>query len=318
MAASTNQPWRNGARSYTHAPKISHGPDPMGDHVGVQVVVPELQAPSRPAGVRQPVPDARLVAQIRGGNERAFELLYDRYHRELLAFCRHMLGSREEAEDVLQQVMVATHRQIVTSPAELAVRPWLYAVARHRCISILRSRRESFALDDVPEPSSDGLDAAAEVEQRDDLRAMLTDVARLPDDQRAALLLAELGALSHNEIAEALAVRRDKVKALVFQARESLAGWRTARDADCIEIREQLANLHGAELRRGPLRKHVDVCLGCRAFRAQVRHQREAMALLLPVLPSVALKAKVLGAVSASGSAAAAASAPIGAGLGGA
>src|SRR4051812_29795504 len=317
MAASTNQPWRNGARSYTHAPKISHGTDPMGDHVGVQVVVPEPQAPSRPAPGRQPVSDARLVAQIRGGNERAFELLYDRYHRELLAFCRHMLGSREEAEDVLQQVMVATHRQLVTSPAELALRPWLYAVARHRCISILRGRRESFALDDVPEPSSEGLDAAAEVEQRDDLRAMLSDIARLPDDQRAALLLAELGALSHDEISEALEVRREKVKALVFQARESLAGWRSARETDCAEIRAQLANLSGGALRRGPLRKHIDVCIGCRAFRAQVRRQREALALLLPVLPTVALKANVLGAVAASSSAIAA-SAPVGAGIGGA
>ena len=53
---------------------------------------------------------------------------------------------------------------------------------------------------------------------------MLGDIARLPDDQRAALVLAELGDLSQQEIAATLDVRTDKVKALIFQAREALAG----------------------------------------------------------------------------------------------
>lgn len=250
------------------------------------------------------VPDARLVARLRAGDECAFETIYDRYHRPLLAFCRHMLGSREEAEDALQHVFVSAHRHLA-SRADLVVdlRPWLYAIARNRCLSILRGRREALALDDLPEPAGEGLAVAAEVEQRQDLQDVLGDLARLPDDQRAALVLSELGALSHEEVAGVLGVRRDKVKALVFQARESLAGWRQARDTDCHEIREQLANLRGGALRRGPLRKHLDTCEGCRSFRSEVRRQREALALLLPVIPSVALKAKVVGAVAVSGGA---------------
>jgi RNA polymerase sigma factor (sigma-70 family) len=259
-------------------------------------------------------PDERLAARVRAGDESAFEAIYDRYHRELLAFCRHMLGSREEAEDVLQHVMVAAHRQL-ESGADLALRPWLYAVARNRCISVLRSRREAASLEAVPEPTSEGLAVAATVEQREDLRAILSDVARLPDDQRAALLLAELGALSHDEIADALEVRRDKVKALVFQAREALAGWHTARDANCADIRAELANASGGALRRGPLRKHLEVCDGCSAFSAEVKRQRAAIAMLLPVLPTFALKGKVLGAAAATGTAAAAGT---GAGVGGA
>jgi hypothetical protein len=91
------------------------------------------------------------------------------------------------------------------------------------------------------------------------------------------------------------------VKALVFQARESLAGWRQARDTDCRVIREQLATLSGGALRRAPLRRHLDTCDGCREFRSEVRRQREAMALLLPVVPSIALKAKVIGAIAGGG-----------------
>ena len=78
---------------------------------------------------------------------------------------------------------------------------------------------------------------------------ILGDVARLPDDQRAALVLAELGDLSHDEIAATLDVRKDKVKALIFQAREALAGRRQARAADCRDIQEQLATLRGSALR---------------------------------------------------------------------
>jgi RNA polymerase sigma factor (sigma-70 family) len=247
------------------------------------------------------MPDSRLVARVRAGDERAFEVVFDRYHRPLLAFCRHMLGTREEAEDALQHVFVSAHRSLVSGDGGkvIELRPWLYAIARNRCLSVLRARRESVALDDVPEPTGEGLAVAAEVQQREDLKDVLGDMARLPDDQRAALVLSELGALSHHEVAAVLGVRRDRVKALVFQARESLAGWRQARDTDCREIREQLATLSGSALRRAPLRRHLETCDDCRSFRSEVRRQREAMALLLPVIPSIALKAKVIGAVAA-------------------
>jgi RNA polymerase sigma factor (sigma-70 family) len=212
-----------------------------------------------------------------------------------------MLGNREEAEDVLQHVFLAVHRTLRADDRPVRLKPWLYAVARNRCLSVLRSRREAVALDDVAEPSTDGLAVAAEVEQRQDLRHLLADLADLPEDQRAALLLAELGDLSHEEIGEALEVRRDKVKALVFQARESLMSTRAAREADCREIQQQLATLTGAALRRGPLRRHVAVCPDCAAFKAEVRRQRTALAMLLPVVPGVTLKTGIFAGIIGGG-----------------
>jgi RNA polymerase sigma factor (sigma-70 family) len=296
----------------------------MADDVPVEAF--STPAPAAvPAGPRhgrlvRSLPDPRLVARVRKGDEAAFEAVFDRYHRQLLAFCRHMLGTREEAEDALQHVFVSAHRHLVAGDDRVVeLRPWLYAIARNRCLSVLRARREAVALDDVPEPTGGGLEIGDELEQREDLQEVLGDIARLPDDQRAALLLAELGALSHEDVAEVLGVRREKVKALVFQARESLAGWRQARNTDCREIREQLASLRGGALRRGPLRKHLETCEDCREFRSEVRRQREALALVLPVVPGIALKAKVLGAVAAGGHLvpAAGAGAGLGAGLAG-
>ena len=226
-------------------------------------------------------------------DDAAFEALYDRHHRNLLAFCRHMLGSREEAEDALQHTFLAAYRSLPDGD-DVRVKPWLYAVARNRCLSVLRARRDAVALDEGM-VATDGL--VAEVHRRDDLRALVRDVQRLPPDQREALLLFELGDSSHEEIATILGVRKDKVKALVFQARETLMSWRAARDTPCAQVREQLATLRGSALRRASIRRHVEQCEGCAEYEAEVHRQRAALRVALPVVPAAGLKASVLTSV---------------------
>src|SRR3954470_23225935 len=87
-------------------------------------------------------PDERLVDLVRQGSQPAFEVLYDRHHRGILAFCRHMLANREEAEDAVQHTFMAAYRDLVGSEKDIQLRAWLYAIARNRCLSILRTRRE--------------------------------------------------------------------------------------------------------------------------------------------------------------------------------
>jgi RNA polymerase sigma factor (sigma-70 family) len=260
----------------------------------------------RPARLLRLASDERLVALVRAGEEGAFEALYDRHHPAILGFCRHMLGTREEAEDAVQHTFLAAFRDLAGSDKPIELRPWLFAIARNRCLSLLRARRAHVAIE-LAEPTTDGL--AATVERREDVRELLSDLAGLPEDQRAALLLAELGALDHAGIATVLGCPREKVKALVFQARTSLAASREARATPCEEIRLELATASGAALRRGPLRRHLRACDSCRAFKAEVATQRKLLAVALPVVPTIALKASVLsggaGATSSGGAAAA-------------
>jgi RNA polymerase sigma factor (sigma-70 family) len=244
--------------------------------------------------------DARLVALVRAGNGAAFEAIYDRYHRPILSFCRHMLGDPEEAADAVQHSFMAAYNAIVSSEKTILLRAWLFTIARNRCYSVLRAKREQPA-GELVEPSTEGL--ATQVQRREDLRELLRDLRRLPDDQRAALVLAELGTLSHGEIASTLDVPAAKVKALVFQARESLIASRTARDTDCTEIRRQLSTLHGGALRRGNLRRHLRDCEGCRQYRTNIELQRRGLAAILPVAAPLALKEAVLGGASGAGSA---------------
>src|SRR5437763_9389776 len=159
--------------------------------------------------------DDRLVDQVRRGNDTAFEAIYDRHHRAILSFCRHMLASVEEGEDAVQHTFVAAYDSIRSGDREINLKPWLFTIARNRCLSILRARREqAVELDEVP---TAGL--SAEVQRRSELRDILQDIRELPDDQRAALVLSELGDLSHGDIAQIVDCEVPKVKSLVFQAR---------------------------------------------------------------------------------------------------
>ena len=237
--------------------------------------------------------DGRLAALAADGDERAFEALYDRHHRALLGFCRHMLGSPEEAEDALQQTFLRAHSALVARGRPDEVRPWLYTIARNRCLSMLSARRPEAVPAEDAEPAVEGLGAA--VEQRADLRALLGDIAQLPEDQRSALVLSELADLSHEEIAGVIDVPKAKVKALVHQARSRLMAEREARELPCEQVRERLSTARGGELRRGPLRRHLAVCEPCRDYRDAVREQRVALGLVLPVVPSAGLKEAVLG-----------------------
>src|SRR5689334_23352946 len=92
--------------------------------------------------------DERLITLVRRGNTGAFELLVSRYQSRLLAFCRHLLGSREDAEDVLQEVMAAAFNAILADDRPINVRPWLYRIARNRSLNHLR-RAQAIGVDSM-------------------------------------------------------------------------------------------------------------------------------------------------------------------------
>ena len=132
--------------------------------------------------------DRRLAALAAAGDESAFEAIFERHHRGLLSLCRHLLGSLEEAEDALQHTFAAAYRQLVEREPPEHLRAWLYATARNRCLDVLRRRRELPA--ERPPVSTAGL--SEEVERRSDLRELVDDIGRLPEDQRAALVMSEI------------------------------------------------------------------------------------------------------------------------------
>jgi RNA polymerase sigma factor (sigma-70 family) len=288
-------------RSPAPRPTDAGRPLPVTSQPGVESSRQGRHGRERPA-------DRVLVGRVRRGDAQAFETIFRRYQTPLLSYCRHMLGNRDEAEDALQQAFIRAHRGLVSSAPPRELRPWLYTIARNCCHSAIAARRPVDDLADH-EPSIAGL--AEAVRDRADLRDLVRDVQALPEDQRSALLLAELGDLSHEEIARIVECPPRKVKALIHQARTALIAQRAARATPCAEIRAELSVARGGQLRRGPLRRHLSLCAGCREYAVAVSAQRDSLAVALPVLPTAGFALRVLGhtatGAAAAGSGAAAA-----------
>jgi RNA polymerase sigma factor (sigma-70 family) len=266
--------------------------------------------------------DERLIELTRRGQHAAFEALCARYQARLLAFCRHMLSSREDAEDVLQEVFAAAFNAILADEREINVRPWLYRIARNRSLNHLR-RASAIGVDSMDVHFADnGMSTGEQVIRRESFRQLLGDVQQLPETQRTALLLREIDALSYEQIAVAMETTVPSVKSLLVRARISLAEAAEARRLSCQEVRLELGEVaEGLVKLSVPARRHARDCERCRSFRKQLKQNNHALAAMLPVSPLLLAKRLVLtklGSTASAGSAhvAGGAGATVGAGAG--
>ncbi len=236
--------------------------------------------------------DERLIAYLRKGNTAAFEVLLSRYESRLLAFCRHLLGSREDAEDVMQEVMTAAFNAILADDRPINVRPWLYRIARNRSLNHLR-RIQAIGVDSMDMHfSENGASTADKVHEREEFRLLVGDIHELPETQKTALVLREMDALSYEQIAEAMETTVPSVKSLLVRARVSLAEAAEARLLSCDEVRIELGEIaEGLRRRPSPLvRRHLRACERCTVFRGQLKETNKALAALMPIGPLVILK----------------------------
>src|SRR5947209_8842691 len=246
--------------------------------------------------------DERLISLIRKGHHGAFAALVQPYQTLLLSFCRHMLGSTEDAEDVLQEVFAAAFNAICADERAINARPWLYRIARNRCLNHLR-RPVPTGQDSMDIFERDGGQTTADaVHKREEFRQSVADVQGLAESQRTALLLREIDALSYDHIALAMDTTVPSVKSLLVRARVSLAEAAEARLLTCEEVRVELGEVaEGLARSSAPVRRHLKGCERCRTFRRELRRTNRALAAIYPVGPLVVLKKLVLGKLIFSG-----------------
>ncbi len=252
--------------------------------------------------------DEQLLALFRGGHDEAFRVLHDRYRQRLFAYVRQMLSAstRQDAEDVLQDVFVRAYGALRNDNREMNVRAWLYRVAHNRCIDHLRRPVPPPA--EIFEVSRKPLhDPVEEAQRRDDLRQLVHDVGNLPEQQRSALLMREMDGMTYVDLADALDVTVPAVKSLLVRARVGLVEAAEARDADCTEIRADLMRSYDRGVKAsGRARKHMKTCDACAEYRGALRGMKRSFAALTPIgFAPFALAAKIIGVGSGAGGAAA-------------
>jgi RNA polymerase sigma factor (sigma-70 family) len=259
--------------------------------------------------------DEQLVAAFRQGSEEAFRVIHDRYRARLFAYTRQMLGgSRSDAEDALQDVFLRAYNALRMDERPVVLKAWLYRVAHNRCIDHLRrptpAASEVFEMSRTPTP-----DPLAEAERREDLRRLIADVQRLPEQQRSALLMREMEGLSYADLAAALDTSIPAVKSLLVRARIGLVEAAEARNTACVDIRNDLALSFGKGVRASAVaRKHMRECQACSDYRRDLRAVRTGLSALAPPAHPLGLVAKLLGLSAGGGGAAAGGSAAAGGG----
>lgn len=154
----------------------------------------------------------------------AFRAFVVRYERMVFALLSRMMGRRPEVEDLAQETFVRAYRAFPDFDVNGAAKPstWLLTIATRLALDAQKKKKfEGASVDDLAHAAS-GPTPELSLERRQLGRAIAEAAHRLPDDQRAALVLAEFHGLSIVEIAEALQIPENTAKTRLFRAREKM------------------------------------------------------------------------------------------------
>jgi RNA polymerase sigma-70 factor (ECF subfamily) len=166
--------------------------------------------------------DADVVAQALAGDTAAFAILVDRHASICLRYATRMLGSREDAEDVMQEALMRAFRALTSYDTRRDFRTWLLSIVANRCRTALvaRHRRERFLTIDAA--ASESVALASDGADEDDLRAVQWALAQLEPMYREAFLLKHVEGLNYEEIAQVTGVRVSALKMRVRRACERM------------------------------------------------------------------------------------------------
>ena len=186
--------------------------------------------------------EPELVAAARGGDQAAFERLVEAHRRPLHAHCYRMLGSLQDAEDALQETLLAAWRGLGGFEGRSSLRSWLYRIATHACLrqaerrpprQLSEERTQAWTdvhdLGDVVEdplwlePYPDASDPASRYQEQENVElAFVAALQHLPANQRAVLILREVLQFSAAEVGEALDTTIPAVNSALQRARKTV------------------------------------------------------------------------------------------------
>src|SRR3954447_12113836 len=246
--------------------------------MGSMATIAPPAVPSSASTLGDPT-DHQLVASVRAGDDRAFERLYERYHRRIAAYIYGMVNDYARAEDIAQDVFMSALRRMRETDRSIAFKPWIYEIAKNACIDQFRRSRRA---EEVSYDADEGLAAAdygrlittgptpdVAVDQKMSLDHLCGAFGGLSETHHEILVMRELEGLSYREIGERLGMSRPSVESTLFRARrrlteeysELISGER------CRRIQAIIANAATGALGTRDQRRmarHVSYCQPCR------------------------------------------------------
>jgi RNA polymerase sigma-70 factor (ECF subfamily) len=181
--------------------------------------------------------DVQLMLDVKAGDETSFALLLQRYRTPLVSFLYRMVRNREQAEDLAQEVFIRVYRARKEYVPSAKFTTWLFRIATNLALNSVRDTRYQQLEISIDQPVTadreDGDERTVDVaDKRPDIEQHLVDEARrkmimhaiekLPEKQRAAVLLHKYQELDYGEIARTLQCSQSALKSLLFRAYEAL------------------------------------------------------------------------------------------------
>lgn len=184
-----------------------------------------------PVNVEPQVDDFKLIEAFRKGDEKAFEEIVRRYHRQVANIIYLTLGNREEVDDLSQEVFVRVFRSLERFEYDSSLYSWIYRIAVNLCIDEIRKKRirKLIPLDFFTESKLEGekksksvVTASDELLHKEKEEIIRGALAKLSPLHRTVILLREYQDMSYGEISKTLHISQQAVKSRIFRAREEL------------------------------------------------------------------------------------------------
>jgi len=171
--------------------------------------------------------DIALMALIRKGDVKAFELLLARHQRSVYNLALRFLSDPDEAEDIMQNTFIRVFRASQTYTPEAKFTTWLYTIVKNLCFNVLRSRRsaEIISMDNeyLPELPAKTEDPIERISRSQIRETVIRAVNSLPENMKMAVILSKYHGLQYDEIAAIMGCTVNAVKLRVHRAKIILA-----------------------------------------------------------------------------------------------
>lgn len=194
-------------------------------------------APAASKPTEDPSADRELVAKVLEGDERAFRVLFDRYHRRAYAVAFGVVKNQQDALDIVQEGFIKVHRHIGTFQGSSSFYTWLYRIIMNLAIDHVRRRKNAKGVeyDDRVGREADDIEGegallprimdanpAKTVIRRELLEKIQLALDDLPEYHRAVIVLREIEGLSYEEMSQVLDVPKGTIMSRLFHARKKM------------------------------------------------------------------------------------------------
>jgi len=172
---------------------------------------------AEPAPLRRHEDDRETVAACQAGEREAFDRLVEKYQRDVYRLCYRYVNNHQDANDMAQEVFLKAYRALDRFRGDSSFSTWLYRIAVNTCLNFRASRKPEAA--ELPEALADKSQGPLERLERDEQSRLVREaVTRLPEKQRATLILKIYHDLTHEEVSAILGSTVGTVKANLFHA----------------------------------------------------------------------------------------------------